>query len=133
MLAYDVRGRGSLLVLIQGVGVAAGVGSGWSTAGPPVSGHHHRQPRHRRLRRPAQTLLGPRDGPGRPGRPDYAGIQRASVVGTSLGGMIAQELTLTHAEWVDKLVLVATIPGWTAQPPYAAPHHLPARPVGVHG
>jgi hypothetical protein len=35
MLAYDVRGRGSLLVLIQGVGVAAGVGSGWSTAGPP--------------------------------------------------------------------------------------------------
>ena len=121
MLAYDVRGRGSLLVLIQGVGVAAGVGSGWSTAGPPVSGHHHRQPRHRRLRRPARTLLGPRDGPGRPGRPDHAGIQRASVVGTSLGGMIAQELTLAHAEWVDKLVLVGTIPGWTAQPPYAAP------------
>jgi hypothetical protein len=30
--------------------------------------------------------------------------------------MIAQELTLAHAEWVDKLVLVATIPGWTAQP-----------------
>jgi pimeloyl-ACP methyl ester carboxylesterase len=45
--------------------------------------------------------------------------------------MIAQELTLAHAEWVGKLVLVATIPGWTAQPPYAAPHHLPARPVDV--
>jgi 3-oxoadipate enol-lactonase len=39
------------------------------------------------------------------------GIQRASLVGTSLGGMIAQEVALAHPERVDKLVLVATIPG----------------------
>jgi pimeloyl-ACP methyl ester carboxylesterase len=130
MLAYDVRGRGSLLVLIQGVGVAAGVGSVWSTAGPPVSGQHHRQPRHRRLRRPAGHYSA------RVMAQDVLAVlttPASSVVGTSLGGMIAQELTLAHAEWVDKLVLVATIPGWTAQPPYAAPHHLPARPFGVHG
>jgi len=42
---------------------------------------------------------------------DHAGIRRASLVDTSLGGMIAQELALAHPERVDKLVLVATIPG----------------------
>ena len=41
---------------------------------------------------------------------DHAGIRRASLVDTSLGGMIAQELELAHPERVDKLVLVATIP-----------------------
>ena len=42
---------------------------------------------------------------------DEAGIERAHVVGTSLGGMVAQELALPAPERVAKLVLVCTTPG----------------------
>jgi pimeloyl-ACP methyl ester carboxylesterase len=42
---------------------------------------------------------------------DEAGVERAHVVGTSLGGMIAQELVLAHPERVDRLVLSCTTPG----------------------
>jgi pimeloyl-ACP methyl ester carboxylesterase len=36
------------------------------------------------------------------------GIDKAHVVGASLGGLIAQELVLTHPEMVDRLVLMCT-------------------------
>jgi 3-oxoadipate enol-lactonase len=42
---------------------------------------------------------------------DEAGVARAHVVGSSLGGMIAQELALSHPERVDRLVLACTTPG----------------------
>ena len=42
---------------------------------------------------------------------DEAGAERAHVVGTSLGGMIAQELALSHPDRVDRLVLACTTPG----------------------
>lgn len=42
---------------------------------------------------------------------EEAGVERAHVVGTSLGGMIAQELALGHPERVEKLVLACTTPG----------------------
>jgi 3-oxoadipate enol-lactonase len=42
---------------------------------------------------------------------DEAGVERAHVLGTSLGGMIAQELALSSPERVDRLVLAATTPG----------------------
>jgi 3-oxoadipate enol-lactonase len=54
---------------------------------------------------------------------DEAGLERAHVVGTSLGGMIAQELALSAPEHVEKLVLVCTTPGG----PNAAP--MPERTV----
>jgi len=41
---------------------------------------------------------------------DAEGIDRAHVFGLSMGGMIAQQLALTHPERVDHLVLCATAP-----------------------
>jgi 3-oxoadipate enol-lactonase len=42
---------------------------------------------------------------------DDAGAERAHVLGTSLGGMVAQEFALSFPERVDRLVLVCTTPG----------------------
>lgn len=42
---------------------------------------------------------------------DEAGVDRAHVVGTSLGGMVAQELALGRPERVERLVLACTTPG----------------------
>ena len=121
-LAYDVRGRGSPLVLIQGVGVGRW---GWE----PVAA---------RLARRFQVITIDNRGIGAsdtaPGPYatrvmaddvlavlDHAGVRQASLVGTSLGGMIAQELALAHPERVDKLVLVATIPGGPRSRPMPLP------------
>jgi pimeloyl-ACP methyl ester carboxylesterase len=52
---------------------------------------------------------------------DEAGVERAHVVGTSLGGMIAQELALSHPERVSKLVLVCTTPGGARAYPMPQP------------
>jgi pimeloyl-ACP methyl ester carboxylesterase len=42
---------------------------------------------------------------------DDAGIERTHLFGVSLGGYIAQELTLAYPERVEKLVLCSTAPG----------------------
>jgi len=51
---------------------------------------------------------------------DAAGIERAHVLGVSLGGYIAQELALTLPERLLKLVLVSTAPGGPRSHPMPA-------------
>jgi 3-oxoadipate enol-lactonase len=43
---------------------------------------------------------------------DAAGVRRAHLLGASLGGMVAQELAVDHADRVQDLVLACTTPGW---------------------
>ncbi|HSP73318.1 MAG TPA: alpha/beta hydrolase [Gaiellaceae bacterium] len=49
---------------------------------------------------------------------DERGIERAHVVGTSLGGMVAQELALSHPERVEKLALLCTTAGGAGGYPF---------------
>jgi 3-oxoadipate enol-lactonase len=45
------------------------------------------------------------------------GVERATVLGISMGAMIAQELAICHSEIVERLVLVATRPPTPAHTP----------------
>lgn len=127
-IAYELRGtlyrRRPWLVLVQGMGFDR---LGWQ----PVLG---------RLGRRFRLVLMDNRGSGRSDRPagpfavadmvgdvvavlDAVGVHRAHVLGASLGGMVAQELAITHPDRVDGLVLACTTPGW----PFAYP--MPAATV----
>lgn len=42
---------------------------------------------------------------------DYLGIEKAHILGGSLGGMVAQEIAIAHPERLDRLILSATNAG----------------------
>jgi len=111
-IAWERTGSGPPLLLIHGLGYARW---GWEPVVEPLS-------------RSFELLLFDNRGVGGSDAPpgpyttaglaadslqvlDEAGVERAHVVGTSLGGMVAQELALAAPERVDKLVLVCTHPG----------------------
>ena len=39
---------------------------------------------------------------------DYLGIEKAHIMGGSMGGMIAQEMAIDHLQRLDKLILFST-------------------------
>ncbi|MDQ4128615.1 MAG: alpha/beta hydrolase [Actinomycetota bacterium] len=101
---YEVRGAGPSLVLINGMGFGRW---GWFKQVPALS---------RRFRTVTFDVEGERDLAGGVG--DLAGevvalldhlrIEKAHVLGASLGGFVAQELALKRPDLVDRLVLVCT-------------------------
>jgi pimeloyl-ACP methyl ester carboxylesterase len=52
---------------------------------------------------------------------DALGIEKATIVGNSLGGMIALSLALDHPDRVDKLVLMGTGGGYPLFTPFPTP------------
>ena len=111
-IAWERHGHGPTLLLIQGLGYARW---GWEPVVEPLA-------------RSFEVLVFDNRGIGGSDAPpgpytaaqlaadavrvlDEAGVERAHVAGTSLGGMVAQELVLAHPERVDRLVLSCTTPG----------------------
>jgi pimeloyl-ACP methyl ester carboxylesterase len=117
-IVWEERGAGPPLLLIQGLGYGR-----WSWE-PVVSGLAGR---HRVLWFDNRGI-GDSDKPEGPYTArmmasdalqvlEEAGIERAHVLGASLGGMIAQELAAGWPDRVDKLVLCCTTPGGAATVP----------------
>ncbi len=111
-LAYEERGKGPPLLLVHGLGYTRG---GWGPAADWLAERFH-------------LFLLDNRGMGQSDKPPgpytvaelaadaavvvaAAGLERAHVVGTSLGGMVAQELALAHPRRVDRLVLACTTAG----------------------
>jgi pimeloyl-ACP methyl ester carboxylesterase len=111
-IAWEERGSGHPLLLIQGLGYARW---SWEPVVAPLAGRY-------------RVLFFDNRGIGESDRPagpytarqmagdalqvlDEAGVERAHVLGASLGGMIAQELAVLAPARVAKLVLCCTHPG----------------------
>ena len=125
---YETRGSGRrTAVLIQGLGLPSSL---WFDAPDRLSAAAD----------PWRVILPEHRGVGQSDRPlgpyamrtmaddvaavlDDAGVDRAYVVGLSLGGMVAQHLALRHPRKVAGLVLLATTAGF--------PHILPPNPVAL--
>lgn len=112
-IAWYEQGDGPPLLLIHGLGYAGSWG--WGPVLEPLA-------RTFRVIRYDNRGIGGSDRPPGPYTArmmaedavsvlDETGVARAHVVGTSLGGMIAQELALAHPERVERLVLACTSPG----------------------
>ena len=101
---YDVHGDGPALLLIGGLGLGRW---GWFKQIPALSRHFRtitfdvrgeQNPSHgvADLTADAVALL------------DHLSVKKAHVLGTSLGGFVAQELALERPDLVERLVLVCT-------------------------
>ena len=131
-IGWERRGDGPALLLIQGLGYARwgwepvldglarsfdvlvfdnrGIGESDAPPGPYTAARAGRRTRRRSWTRPASSS--------------------AHVVGTSLGGMVAQELALARPERVDRLVLACTTPGGPTRVSDAATHGRPDARAG---
>jgi pimeloyl-ACP methyl ester carboxylesterase len=117
-IAYELRGDGPPLLLIHGLGYDH---HGWGPLPPLLD-------RDFRLVLVDNRGVGESDAPEGPytiaglaadavAVVDAAGIERTHVVGVSLGGFVAQELAISHADRVDRLALLSTSPGGPNQYP----------------
>ena len=106
---YEVEGKGDPLVMIMGFTASR---SGWMSQIPFFKKYF-------------QVITFDNRGAGKSGKPpgpystkmmaddtinlmDYLGIEKAHIVGASMGGMIAQELAINYPERIMKLVLACT-------------------------
>ncbi len=106
---YRVEGEGEPLVMIMGFGSGM---EGWTFQAPffakrfkVVTFDNRGVGKSDKPKGPYTTAMMAEDAVG---LMDNLGIERAHVMGASMGGMIAQELAINHPERVNKLVLACT-------------------------
>ena len=111
-IKWESQGDGSPLLLIQGLGYARW---SWQPIVPGLAARHRVVTFDNRGIGESDKPEGPYTAAQMAGDAlqvlDEAGIERAHVLGASLGGMIAQELAVAAPARVDKLVLCCTTPG----------------------
>jgi pimeloyl-ACP methyl ester carboxylesterase len=126
--AYDVEGSGEALLMIQGLGYGR---TGWGPAPSRLARRFKVVTFDNRGFGDAEITPGPYTTAQLAGDAlgllDALEIERAHVVGISLGGMIAQELVLAAPSLVTKLVLCSTTAGGRAAVP------MPAKSVALMG
>ena len=118
---YDVVGEGHPLLLISGLGFGRWC---WFKQVPALSG------RFRTISFDLRSVGRLDTGQGAYSVANLAAhaaalleqleIERAHVVGTSLGGFVAQELALSRPDLVDRLVLISTSYGGSKSEPMSA-------------
>jgi 3-oxoadipate enol-lactonase len=111
-IKWESTGAGPPLLLIQGLGYGRW---GWEPIVPSLAARHRVVCFDNRGIGESDKPAGPYTAAQMAGDAlqvlDEAGIDRAHVLGASLGGMIAQELVAAAPERVEKLVLCCTTPG----------------------
>ena len=101
---YDTNGEGPPLLLIGGLGLGRW---GWFKQVPAFSRHFLTITFDVRGERSLENGVGDLVGEV-VSLLDHLGVEKAHVLGTSLGGFVAQELALVRPDLVDRLVLVCT-------------------------
>jgi 3-oxoadipate enol-lactonase len=111
-IAHEVTGTGPPLLLIQGLGYARW---GWDPIVGPLAASYQVITFDNRGIGDSDVPPGPYDTTTMAADAvavlDAVGVERAHVMGASLGGMIAQLVALEHPARVDRLVLACTTPG----------------------
>jgi 3-oxoadipate enol-lactonase len=101
---YDINGEGPPLLLIGGLGFGRW---GWFKQVPAFSRHFRTITFDVRGERRLENGVGDLAGEV-VSLLDHLGVKKAHVLGSSLGGFVAQELALLRPDLVDRLVLVCT-------------------------